>query len=366
MRVLHLLSSTGMHGAETMVLQLTIALRRLGVDAVVGLFDRGDTSCDSVAGCFEEAAITVERFRDSARVDFQLARAIRAFSRRAGIGILHSHKTKCTLHALLGRAVPLVVTYHNWIVTTRALRGYAFLDRVMSRYVDARVAVSGEVAATLRSASRGAVYRIDNGVDLVRWRPVPAASAARHQLGLGNALVIGFVGRLGPEKGLDLLLDAVARVPQVAGREVRLLIAGDGEARAGLEAQARVLGLSRRVSFLGECADPLPIYTASDVIALTSHTEGFPMVVVEAMASGRPVIAAAVGELPSMIEHGLTGWLLTGRDPGALANLLQTECGDIEHLRTMGMAARIVAERRFSSATMAARYLEVYRVAAAG
>jgi glycosyltransferase involved in cell wall biosynthesis len=205
------------------------------------------------------------------------------------------------------------------------------------------------------------VDRIDNGVDLDRWRPLASTNVVRDRLGISDALVIGFVGRLSPEKGLDLLLDAVAEVPSVNGRELRLLLAGDGELRPHLEELTRQRGLSHRVSFFGECKNPSSVYLASDAIVLTSVTEGSPMAVLEAMASGRPVIATAVGDLPRIIDPGVTGWLLEHRDSSALAELFRTELIDAERLRRMGAAARAVAEQRFSSARMAASYLEIYR-----
>jgi glycosyltransferase involved in cell wall biosynthesis len=144
---------------------------------------------------------------------------------------------------------------------------------------------------------------------------LPSRDELRTELGLaGNVLV--FAGRLGPQKALGVLLDALVAAPDVA-----LAVAGDGPERAGLERRARELGLDGRVSFLGTVprARVLRLFRAADASVLPSAWENFPHTVVEALAVGCPVIATAVGGVPEIVRDGENGLLVAPRDASALA-----------------------------------------------
>jgi glycosyltransferase involved in cell wall biosynthesis len=145
--------------------------------------------------------------------------------------------------------------------------------------------------------------------------PMPSREVLRAELGLvGNAIV--FAGRLGPQKALGVLLEALVDVP-----DVTLAIAGDGPERAGLEASTRELGLDGRVSFLGAVPRDrvLRLCRAADASVLPSAWENFPHTVVEALAVGCPVIATAVGGVPEVVRDGENGLLVVPHDPAALA-----------------------------------------------
>jgi glycosyltransferase involved in cell wall biosynthesis len=291
----------------------------------------------------------------------------------------------------------VVTTYHNWIETTPALRAYAALDRRLARFNDAAVGVSGPVMQVLqRHVPAQRLRQIDNGIDTARFAPRAERAAARHALGLADdVLVLGCVGRLSPEKGLDRLLTALAQAGAGAGqgagtagaaaplvgqapaqasdaaRPVRdwlLLLVGDGESSAALQARAQALGLADKVRFLGRRSDTAAIYAALDLYLLPSLTEAFPMALLEAMASGCAVLAADVGEVARMLDQGRCGQVIRGDAPepwaAALAPLLQDAAG----VAALGAAAAAGRERvvaLYSSRAMAGRYLEVYEHAAA-
>ncbi len=362
MRILHILSSNAFHGAESMTLQLVRAQGAAGHHPSLALIDNGDAANDELQQRFQDAGVEVHRLPCRGRMDFELVNRLRALRKSGRFDFFHSHKYKATFHGLLAThgEVPMVGTYHNWVLTDRALRFYAWLDKRLARANAACVGVSALVCEELRRfVPAPRVHHIANGIDIDHWAPQSAPAAARFGLP-EDAPAIGFVGRLSPEKGVQLLIDALARLEPVGGREVHLLIAGDGPDRAALEAQAARLGVGSRVHFAGTVADARAVYRAVRLMALPSLTEGLPMTVLEAMACERPVVATAVGELPALITPGETGWLLANRDAGEFAGLLTGALADDERLRRVGANARHLVAASYSAATMSAAYVRLY------
>jgi glycosyltransferase involved in cell wall biosynthesis len=164
---------------------------------------------------------------------------------------------------------------------------------------------------------------VPNGVDLQGF------GAGRNKKRLENFRLL-FVGRLNPVKGVEYLIDAMAGIKK-KGTDVELTIAGDGPERKRLENLSKRLNVYNHVRFLG-MVDRLKIaslMSESDIFVLPSISEGFPLVVLEAMACGLPIIATKVGGLPEVIEEGRNGLLVNPRDSVALASsillLLQNE-----------------------------------------
>jgi glycosyltransferase involved in cell wall biosynthesis len=170
------------------------------------------------------------------------------------------------------------------------------------------------------------------------------------------------LARLDPRKGLPILLQAVglalSKLP-----EATLLIGGDGEERATLERRARELGLAGRVEFAGPVHDPPAFYRRCDLFALPSLDEGFGLVVLEAMASGLPVIGTRVGGVPELIEHDRNGLLVEPGDAPAIAEALRTLWADPARRARLAEAGRSTAAR-FTSARAAALTQAVYEALA--
>ncbi len=176
-------------------------------------------------------------------------------------------------------------------------------------------------------------------------------------------IVIGWVGRMERVKAPALLLEAflalAARRPEWRTR-LRLLLAGDGSQRAALEARVREAGADDRVWFAGARDDVPAILRGLDLFALPSLAEGISNTVLEAMASGLPVVATRVGGNAELVAEGETGLLVPAGDEAALCTALETLCTDAERRQAMGRAARTHVEQCFSLHTMAARYAGVY------
>lgn len=166
-----------------------------------------------------------------------------------------------------------------------------------------------------------------------------------------------FVGRLRIRKGVEVLLEALRELPG-SGAGARLLIAGDGEHRAALERKAAELGLGASAVFLGRCGAPRvrALLRGAAALVVPSTYEGMPLVVLEAMEAGLPVVASRVSGIPEVVEDGRTGWLVPAEDPGALAAALAEVLDRPDEARRRGEAGRRRVDERFRPAHAAAAW----------
>jgi glycosyltransferase involved in cell wall biosynthesis len=283
--------------------------------------------------------------------------------RRNAVDLVHTHNRMPLIYAapaarLAGAAV--VHTKHG--SNPKGGRRLA-AGNVAGRFVDAFVAVSAGTAAVARARreidpSRLSV--IENGIDLERYLPDAAARwRVRAELGLDeDAWLVGTVGRLAVEKNQALLLRAAA---PLLGPRAHVVVAGTGPLLAELQRAADELGVAPFVHLLGVRNDVSDVLNALDVFALTSDTEGLPLVVPEAMAVGLPVVATAVGGVPTVIAEGRTGFLVPPRDEQALRERLALLRDDRVLARDCGGRGRLSSLERFSLERMAAEYLDLYR-----
>ena len=171
------------------------------------------------------------------------------------------------------------------------------------------------------------------------------------------------IGRVVPQKGFDLLIDAYARLQQRLPDAPDLVIAGDGPERPRLQAQADALGLNSRIHLIGRADRPLAVslFRGCTAFVLPSRQEPQGIVSLEAMACAKPVVAARVGGVPEIVLDGETGLLFPGGDAGALADSLQSLLSDPERAEALGRKGRARAEDHFTWGRIADQYFEIYR-----
>ncbi|MFH1787846.1 MAG: glycosyltransferase [Candidatus Altiarchaeota archaeon] len=185
---------------------------------------------------------------------------------------------------------------------------------------------------------------IHNGVDLDKFGVGADRKSIRRKLGLKNGDVACMtVARLDRQKGVEHLIDAAAMTPGA-----KFLIAGEGPLKEKLEELAKAKGLGKSVTFLGLRRDIPELLKASDVFILPSLWEGFPNVVLEAMAAGLPVIATDTSGTPEAVVQGETGLLVSPANANALSDALKSMISNPERMREMGRKGRARAERFFS------------------
>ena len=194
-----------------------------------------------------------------------------------------------------------------------------------------------------------AIEVIHNGIDEKLFRPAPTTGEQARPADAGGPLVIGVAARLAPMKGLEHLLEAARVLTREGTPPFELRLAGEGNLRARLEEQAARLGIADRVRFLGLVTDMPAFYRGLDMFVLPSvSTEGLPLTVLEAMASGLPIVATTVGGTPEAVTDGETGLLAPPGDAGALAVAIRRLLDDEALRGRLGAAAREAVLARFT------------------
>lgn len=254
--------------------------------------------------------------------------------------IAHAAGARVVVHDHITLGQPVAAGFEHGTTTKKLLRPLKRLrSATLGRFVDSRIAVSLFVAASVMDAEHFPSARIEvvpNGVDVTRFLKADPM-ALRWELKIGTRPVVGCVSRMAPEKGVDVLIRAVAAI----GNDTALLIAGDGPDIDRCRRLARELGVVDRVHFLGLRDDVENVYAAADVVVMPSlWDEAFGLCVVEAMAAGKPVIVTDSGAMPELIGDGECGAVVAKGDPSALARAISALLDDPARAQSLGQAAR--------------------------
>jgi glycosyltransferase involved in cell wall biosynthesis len=346
-------SGTAIGGTERVVWELATRLPRARYEVEVWLSP--DPGVDTLASSLEEREIVVRRVPEvTSRWDLRTMLSTWRLLRRVRPDLLHVHHVWPAADRYLASIADaagvkhLVITEH--IVGESHSAGQRALKRRELDGADAVTAVSAAVAESLRA---------DYGLDPVRVKVVPngadppdeqgeRAAMRRYRESLGAGMLRPLwvcVGRLERQKGQDVLLEALAMLRQ-RGIDFVCAFAGDGSTRAALEARREALGLGAHARFLGQVEDPGPLLAAADAVVLPSRWEGLPLVVLEALARGRPVVASGVGGIPEVIEDGVEGRLVPPDDATALAAALEDCFRRSDVAQSMGRrGARLIQDR---------------------
>ena len=229
------------------------------------------------------------------------------------------------------------------------------------RRADRIIAISQAVRRFLIDVEKADGRKIDvvpYGIDAGSYARSAHPGVFRRAIGAKAEPIVGFTGRLTRQKGVDVLLRAFAKLEKKLP-DARLVLAGDGPDRPALEELARSLGL-RRVTFLGWRGDIADILADVSLLAVPSRWEGFGLVALEAMALGKPVVAARVSALPEIVVAGETGLLVDPGRPDLLAEALQALLSDPARAEGMGRAGRDRVRKEFPVERMAERTAEEY------
>ncbi len=302
--------------------------------------------------------------------DLGAALALRAVLRARRVDVLHAHLFYASLFAapvarLAGVPVVLETPHVREQWRRGWLKGRFVVDRLVGRLVDGYIAVSAANARYLVEEKRlpaDKVVVIRNGCDLARFSPDhPAPAGLRQALGFAEAdPVLAVVGRLEPQKGHRVLLDAL---PAIRGRhpQVRLVCVGDGSLRGELEAAVQARGLADAVRFVGYRGDVAGWLALADVVVLPSLWEGLPLAAVEALAAGRAVVATAVDGTPEVVVDGQTGLTVPPGDAPSLAAAVCRLLDDPGLRHRLGQAGRIWVRERFSQERQVGQTEALYR-----
>ena len=240
---------------------------------------------------------------------------------------------------------------------------HIWLDRTLSRFTDRIICCSEVVREFTIEQERiraDKFVTVHNMIDLAKFARVVDVVKVKRDLGLNpETPIVGCVAILGPQKGHCYLLEAAAillrRIPQT-----KFLIVGDGPLRRRLEGMAGDLGIGENILFLGNRRDTPQLFAAFDLSVLASLWEGLAIVLLEAMAMRKPIVATAVGGVPEVVVNQQTGILVPSKDPTSLAQAMLSLLKDRNKAREMGEAGRKRVEEKFSSKIMIKRLEDLY------
>jgi glycosyltransferase involved in cell wall biosynthesis len=362
MRVLHVVAPSQVGGIERVVQLLATAQHDAGdAVSVVAISSRAES--DAVAAFLapiQAGGVDAHRIEVPPRAYHQERSELRALCGRLAADVVHTHGYRVDVvdGAGLRRAgLPTVATAHGFVGGSLRNRGYEWLQRRALRRYHAVAAVSRGIAGRLANAgvSRNRIRVLPNA-----WRamsPLLTPAAARNELGITDTgFRIGWIGRVEPEKGLDVMIDALSCM---RGVPARLSVIGDGSAVRGLRKRAFVKGVSGMITWHGMRPSADRLLAAFDLLVLSSRTEGIPMVLLEAMAAEIPIVATAVGGVPDMVGPD-EAILVPSGNPHAIAEAVRSVWTDRVGAERRARAARARVYREFGVGPWVEGYRGLY------
>lgn len=370
--VLHIAKVSHIAGAERHLLILLPGLRAEGLDVRMLVLENPDKPASEFTETLEQAGVPVQRLAFPLRKSLigrrspAALRAVCTAIRQHQPTVVHTHLIHADLYGIpaarLNGVRRVVCSRHNldpfrqwwqWkllltLLWSMAARGIAVSDAVR------------QFVITHEHAAANKIRTIYYGISEYT-RPLPTRDAIRAQWGIpADAPVVGSVSRLVTQKGLQYGLEAFAAVHQQLP-QAHYIIAGDGELRPALEAQAAALGLGEAVHFLGWCSDTHTVFHALDVLLAPSLWEGLPIAFLEAMSHALPIISTRVGPMPEAVQEGETGFLAEPTQAAALVEPLTRLLTDPDLRARMGAAGQQHQAQIFSAARMVRETLDVYQ-----
>ena len=358
--VVHVIAPAPIGGAERVVRDLAVGQAAAGLAPKVALLlDEGGPE-SWLMGELERSNVPTMRIVSPPRHYHSTVRKLRRHLQESKPKVVHTHADRAdvlTRIAATGLGIPLVATVHGFPAGDLKRRFYYWLDQKALQHFDAVIAVSADLEQLLLEAGvrRSRVHRIGNG--LLPLDAIPR-DQARSTLGVDPDIpLVGWIGRLSPEKGADVFIEAIAGLENSSTVGV---VIGDGEIRSTLEALASQAGVNARIRFAGSVPDAGTLLSGFDVFVISSHSEGYPIGLLEALVSGVPTVATAVGEIPAITQQGKSAHLVEPGDPSALAAAIGSVLANLTAETGRAQAGKGQALEEFGMERWVARVDAVY------
>lgn len=362
-RVLHILLSMSMGGAETLVYHMVQHSSFAGNKPVICCLK----SVGELGERLKDEGFTVYCHYSKMGVDWGLIGWIRRIILSEKIDVVHAHQYPAFFYgapaAFLAGRVKCIYTEHGRLYPDKRHWKRCLVNPVLAASVDHLVSISLSTAkamADIDNLPSNKIKIINNGVDICRMMPALDQARKRRELSIGETCqIIGTAARLEPIKNLPMMLRAFKRIHHVLP-ETCLIVAGDGSQMEHLVVLAADLGIADDVRFIGLRFDMPEIYLLMDVFLLTSFTEGISVTLIEAMASGVPGVVTDVGGNPEVVTDGVTGRLVTSDDDVMLAEVVVELLQNPGSAKALGGAGREKVLEKFSFETMIDSYWKLY------
>jgi glycosyltransferase involved in cell wall biosynthesis len=364
-RILHLISSNGLFGAEKVLLNIAHFNQLNGTDVIVACVHNSHNPHIEVADEASKNDLKTKILRSNGRLALKTVRQLRNYIKVNNIDIIHTHNYKSDAIGFLASRFTKtrwIATNHVWHGNDVKLKVYELLDSLLLRFADKIVAVSDEIREDLlrKRIKADKIERIFNGIDVSGIMPTALGKDLKAEFGINNGdIVVTTVGRLSPEKGHAVLLEAAEKVIK-KHNNVKFLIVGDGPLRESLQPNVRSRQLEKYIKFLGIREDVSEILSISDIYVNSSYIEGLPLTILEAMRSRLPVVATNSGGTPQVISEGKTGILVNSGNSEELKNAIEMLISDAKRRQKLGNEAYKDLCERFSIERMGESYSKVY------
>jgi len=363
LHIAHVLPTFGMGGQERVALDLAVGQQRRGHRVMA--VSLGEGTEGPLADEFRAHGIRVEtrtKWPRKAGVDLSLPPRLAALFRSERVDVVHTHNPQPLIYGAPGGKLAGAATVHTRHGENPDPPLRRLLRRLSGTLADAYVAVSEETADLARrerDARLDKISVIRNGIDLGRFDPArPLAAEARLELGIPEeAWVVGTIGRVVPEKHQALLIEAMR---PLCAEGAHVVVVGDGALLPALREKVAALPERASIHLLGTRRDAPRLMQAFDLFAMSSRSEGLPLVILEAMASGLPIVSTAVGGIPNVIDDGKTGLLVPADQADALTAALRRLRDDRALAGRIATAGRALALAEYSADAMVERYLAIY------
>ncbi|MGE3510374.1 MAG: glycosyltransferase family 4 protein [Vicinamibacterales bacterium] len=365
--VLHLRDTDRVCGPGKTIIETACATDAREFSQKIGLFLLDRETTNRYRDAALARGVEVIPVRSAHQYDPRIVRTVARLVREHDIHILHSHEYKSDMIAYAVarlQPLPIMTTIHGWITHNLKRRVMIGLSQRLLKRFDRVVAVSDETRRRIRACGvpDERLVTIHNGIVVPNYRrddQEPGYLRSRFALPPGSVLV-GNIGRLSPEKGqFDFLEAAAMLAPEFPS--ARFVLVGDGPDEAGLRTRVQELGIADRVLFTGFLPDVRPVYRDLDILALTSHTEGFPNVVLESLCMQVPVVATDVGGTGEVVRDDVTGVLVPPHQPAAIAAGLRRLLADAGVAGRLAAAGHRAVLEQFSFEARVRREEAVYR-----
>ena len=365
-RVLTLIENASVTGPARNVIEFgKVAMP--DVEVTIVTYQRGPEE-SALASAAREAGLPIALVAERRRWDTRVLQQLRQTIAAINPDILETRNVKSHfLVRLLGlqKKYPWVAWNHGYTETSSLDRMYTLLDRWSLGGAYRVVTVCQPFADRIAEfgVTRDHIRILHNSVKPFVTPMPDEVTAVRQQLGIRDEeAVILSVGRLSHEKGhADLIRTAAALVAMPGTQDFRVVIVGDGPERQSLANLAARLGVEKQVVFAGFQRDTRPYYAMATIVAVPSHSEGSPNVVLEAMAAGLPIAANRVGGIPEILEECVTGLLVEPRNPDAMAKALFRLLSDDELRGRLGAAAKAQATSAHTPEAYRQALVDFYR-----
>lgn len=360
--VAQLVLSLELGGLERLVVNFVSSIDRERFKIVVGCLEGPGPLAEAI----ESLGISITTFNRRPGIDWRLIPMIARWLKRERAGLLHTHNAAPHFYgALAAKLAPTRSTIHtkhgrDWPERPRKV----LLNRLSTLCTDRVVTVSRDardLAGRVEHVPARKLRVIHNGIDTDLFAPDGTGAAPATIAGIpAGATVIGTVARLAPEKDQGSLIDAFAQLHE-HHPDCYLVIAGDGPARGALATRADSLPCRDNIVFLGTVNRVAPLLRRLSVFVLTSLSEGVPLALLEAGASGIPAVVTDAGGNAEVVEEGVTGFVVPVGRPGLVADRIAQLLADDGLRSSMGRRARERIVSHFSLSGMTRSYEELYR-----